>query len=71
MWRTRPVANEPKRSAAVVTEVIVEDDLAGLSREELAEEQRSFAERADRVRGRLTRNQAYLAPHPSPKRRRI
>jgi hypothetical protein len=44
---------------------MVEEDLAGMSIEELAEEELSFAERAERVRGRLTRNQAFLPPRCS------
>jgi hypothetical protein len=50
------------KNREVAVEVEVEDDLAGLTREELAEEERSFAERAERVRSRVYRNAPLTPP---------
>ena len=50
-----------------VLEVEVEDDLAGLSAEEIAEEKQMFQDRADRVRYGLVLNPARTPPQPQPK----
>jgi hypothetical protein len=51
------------RNKEIAVEVVVEEDLARMTEEELAEEERSFAERAERVLWRVYRN----AP-PAPSR---
>ena len=55
---------QPKAPAIEVT---VDDDLDGMNDEEIAQERQMFQERAERVRRRVTMNQAFLPPSPTSK----
>jgi len=43
-----------------VIEMVVDDDLDGLTQRRIVKEQQMFEDRAERVRNRLTMNQAFL-----------
>jgi hypothetical protein len=58
------------RPTPLAIEVVVADDLQGLSTEEVAKEEQMFKDRAQRVRRRLTMNQAFMPPTSAQKKKK-